>query len=539
MTVQAWLTSSLVRHFPRSPARTARSLSIDAARNERVSFQIGLRQSGGLPQTVHAEVEAPPELNVRVRRVGYVPVAHLNTDTPVDELDGAGHIPGFAPDPLFDEDRLVLPADETHAFYFTVIPGRRNQPGEHRIRVHARPERGRAIRRDVILRVHDVRIRPRRDFRFVHWFYNDALLDYYECNGFDGTYWQVLPAYLRNAAEHGMDTITVPMFTPPTDGVKRPTQLLRVVPLGGGRYRFDWRDVRRYLAVARQCGIRHFMWTHLFSQWGGNHALRIYEGQGENERLLWKADTGATSAVYRNFLSQFLPRLHSFLNDEKLLQSSFFCVSDEPHGQEMKANYQRARNVLRELAPWMKVMDALSELDYGREGITDMPVPTISTALDFVKEGIPCWCYYCCAPRGRYLQRLVDTPLAKIRMNGWLFYRWPIRGFLHWGHNYWYRSQTRELIDPFTELAACCWENSWAYGDPFIVYPGPGGPIDSLRWETFADSLQDYALLQTLRVDRDDLLLADLRDFQRFPRDEKWIRKTRRKLFARIADNGQ
>ena len=37
-------------------------------------------------------------------------------------------------------------------------------------------------------------------------------------------------------------------------------------------------------------------------------------------------------------------------------------------------------------------------------------------------------------------------------------------------------------------------------GDPFVVYPGPDGPVDSLRWEVFAASLQDYALLQEAGV---------------------------------------
>ena len=47
----------------------------------------------------------------------------------------------------------------------------------------------------------------------------------------------------------------------------------------------------------------------------------------------------------------------------------------------------------------------------------------------------------------------MDTPLAKIRMSGWLFYHLKAQGFLHWGYNYWYKSQTQQLIDPFAEQA--------------------------------------------------------------------------------------
>ena len=179
----------------------------------------------------------------------------------------------------------------------------------------------------------------------------------------------------------------------------------------------------------------------------------------------------------------------------------------------------------------MKVMDALSEIEFGRGGLTDTPVASIATALRFVEEGIPCWCYFCCGPRGRFLNRLLDTPLAKIRMSGWLFYRWPFGGFLHWGYNYWCKSQTRTLIDPFTVQDGGKWPG-WAFGDTFLVYPGPEGPIDSLRWEAFADSLQEYALLQTLGVPRDGALLAPLRSFEDFPKTEAWRLKARKALFA-------
>ena len=180
----------------------------------------------------------------------------------------------------------------------------------------------------------------------------------------------------------------------------------------------------------------------------------------------------------------------------------------------------------------MKVMDALSEIQFAKAGLTDIPVPSISKALDFLDDGIPCWCYYCCGPRGRFVQRLIDTPLAKIRMNGWLFYRWPFQGFLHWGYNYWYQSQTRNKIDPFVVQDGLKWPG-WAYGDCFMVYPGENGPLDSIRWEVFSESLQDYALLQTLGIGRESL--SELHSFEDFPKSAEWLNKTRKKLFSRKA----
>jgi hypothetical protein len=128
----------------------------------------------------------------------------------------------------------------------------------------------------------------------------------------------------------------------------------------------------------------------------------------------------------------------------------------------------------------------------------------------------------------------MDTPLAKIAMHGFLLYRWPFKGFLHWGYNYWYESQTRNLIDPYTVQDGKAWYKGWAYGDPFVVYPGTEGPVDSVRWEVLAESMNDYRLLQTCGTARNDHLLAHIRSFSSFPKTEQWRRNARRALFGRL-----
>ncbi len=536
MSTAVWLSSSCVRHYPGTPAGRRRRFSIAAALNEQFSFQVCLRTEDPVPVNVAVRTEAPRGWTARVRRVGYVPVSHFNTQVVREpsELDGIGHVPGYVPDPLLDEDAFLLPPKETHAFRVTVSPGCAAAPGAHRVAVEVVADSGRTTTAEVTAQLYDVRLRKRRGFTITHWFYADAILDRYGLRPFERRFWPVCETYMRNYAAHGCDMIYVPVFTPPLDGVKRPTQLLRVSPRPAGRYAFDWRDVKRWVDAAKRAGISRFEWAHPFTQWGCRHAIRIYEGQGTDEALLWPPDTGATSSTYREFLSQYLPRLHRFLSREGILEKSAFHVSDEPHTDNDRGNYAAARAMLKELAPWMKVMDALTDIEYGRSKLTDMPVPSIKTALDFVAEGIPSWCYYCCGPRGRFLNRLIDTPLPKIAMHGMLFYRWPFKGFLHWGYNYWYRCGTRELIDPYQVQDAHNWPG-WAHGDPFVVYPGPHGPIDSLRWEVYAESLQDYRLLQTLGVDRDDPLLRPLRSFSDFPKTIAWRRRVRHDLLNRAA----
>ena len=534
MSLQSWPLTSFIRLFPSTPIpRHAAPVQLESALNESSSFQVGLHTDEDKLR-VTATAEGPDGWAVRVRRVGYVPMLHHNMQGPGNpaDLDGAGQIPGYVPDPLFDESTVLLGRDETHAFWITIRPSRNTKPGTHAVTVILTPERGRPQRHRITVRIHDLALPKRRNFPIVQWFYADSLMDWYKTDWFDQRFWAIAEPYFHNVVSHGQSGVLVPCFTPPTDGVKRPTQLLHVSRTGRNRYAFDWRDVRRYMRLADRCGVDHFEWNHLFTQWGVKHAIRIYEGQGRGERRLWAPSTGATSPVYRAFLSQFLPELRNFLRREGFLHRTLFHLSDEPHGEEHLVNYRKARQMLREVAPWMKVMDALTDIAFAKQGLTDMPVPSIQSALDFHKAGIPSWCYYCCGPRGPYLNRLMDTPLAKIAMHGFLFYRWPFKGFLHWGYNYWYQSQTRNLIDPFTVQDGLFWDRGWAYGDTFCVYPGPEGPIDSMRWELFGESMQDYQLLQARNVDRNHPLLRPIRTFADFPKHAAWRQKVRHQLLT-------
>ena len=458
---------------------------------------------------------------IRSRRVGYVPLPHYNTATEASERYNYGAVPAFAPDPLYDDTRTTLGPSERVVYWVSLKIDTEAEAGQRIIDYEliggeAGGEESIALG-SVDLRIADIRLEPRHGLDVIHWFYPDTILDFYGFGTFDQSYWNLVPNYMRNLIDHGVNVLYVPIFTPATDGERRPSQLLDIRRSGDG-YHFDFSDVKRYLEQGRNSGFTKFEWTHLFSQWGAGNGISIYEGQGESEIPLFPRDSQSTGETYRSFLELFLPKFKSFLDQEHLIESSYFHISDEPHGDDDLERYQAARELVRRLAPWMKTADAVSDIVYGRKRITDIPIPTIRMVNEYIEAGIDCFTYYCCGPRGGYVNRLIDTPLVKIRALGWLLYRYraKIHGFLHWGYNYWYKRQTRELIDPFTVTDGDAWP-AWAYGDTSVVYPGPEGPIDSLRWEAFAAGLEDYRLLQSAGVKPDSTLLAPLRDFDDFP----------------------
>jgi len=521
-SVVCWLESSLVRVYPKSPPGQRRTVSLVAARNRHVSFQVCLANRGTSALDIACSVEGAAGCEVRVRRVGYVPQWRATTDTPAGELDGVEHVPGLVPDPLYPETTARVGPGENQSFWITIAVPADADPGTRDLRVrYARSNGALVAELHAELDVRSLVVQPRRDFPVTHWWRPETIYEHYAIEPFGERWWQLAEAYIRNLVAHGNNVIFVQQFFPRREVVKRPAQLLTITRPAPGQYEFDWTNVRRLVRLARECGATHFEWSHLWIYWGVEHAMPVYTIENGRAELLWPTDTDGHGEVYTGFLRQFLPSFHQFLQEEKLLDCSFFHLSDEPSAGHIP-NYRRARQTLRELAPWMEVIDALSDIEFGRQKLTDMPIPLVSAAGPYIDEKIPHWVYFCCAPRGPYLNRFMDTPLPKIRMSGWLFYRLQARGFLHWGYNCWQRLEQDAMIDPFHEGAAGCWPDI-PYGDPFVVYPGPDGPIDSIRWEVFAESLEDYAMLQTAGVKPDDPLLRDIHTYGDFPKTEAWI----------------
>lgn len=365
----------------------------------------------------------------------------------------------------------------------------------------------------------------------TQWFHADCLADYYQVPVFSEEHWRILDNFIGSAAAHGINMLLTPVFTPPLDtakGGERTTVQLVEVNWDGTDYHFDFARLRRWVELCRKHGITEIEVSHLFTQWGAICAPKIWVNtpDGPEKRFGWH--TPAVGGEYTRFLRVFLPALKEELNRLVGLEHVWFHISDEPHDHE-KETYAAAKATVADLLEGCHVIDALSSYAIYREGIVEKPVVCNDHLQTFADHGVPnLWTYYCTVQAIDVPNRFIAMPSARNRIMGVLFYLYDIEGFLHWGFNFYNSQRSVRHIDPFRVTDA---GGAFPSGDPFLVYPGPGGtPWESIRGEVLKEALQDLRLLRMTesRVGRPRTLallreLGGEMNFTRYPRDKAFF----------------
>jgi hypothetical protein len=386
---------------------------------------------------------------------------------------------------------------------------------------------------------------PEQSLIVTMWFHTDCLATWYGDEVFSEAHWKRIGQYIKTATAHGIHMILTPIFTPPLDtrvGGERPTVQLVDVWKSGDSYRFGFDKLERWVELCRERGVKHFEFSHLFTQWGAGHAPKILASEdGETKRIFgWETD--AAGPEYEHFLDQFLPALVSFLKAHGLEKCSWFHVSDEPHEDHLAA-YENASRILKKHLKGFPIIDALSSYAFYEKGLVEKPIPASDHIGPFLEHHVPdLWTYYCCSQYKEVANRFFCFPSARNRILGMQLYKYRIVGFLQWGYNFWYSQYSVHPIDPFRVTDA---GKAFPSGDAFLVYPGEEGPLESIRSEVFYDALQDMRALALLeeKVGRDAvvrLLEEDLDSpitFREYPGDARWLLEKREQVNRLISGN--
>ena len=81
MAYVQWLQASHTRVFPSGNTTGPSSLTLDVARNEQVAFQACISDPhGDAPEQIGVTVSESDGLQIRVRKLGFVPMPHPRLD---------------------------------------------------------------------------------------------------------------------------------------------------------------------------------------------------------------------------------------------------------------------------------------------------------------------------------------------------------------------------------------------------------------------------------------------------------------------------
>lgn len=544
MTVSTKLLSSLEKVFLDEKPQAAPWTQMSALRGERVHFQWAVCLEDGERLDAAVAVDSPLEGHIRLYEVGHVPSL-----MPVNELSDAHHLrrtPGVYPDALFPrpDGHIALLAGQWRTVWVEVELPASLSVGTYPIRLRL----GTADCEDLARAVFTLQVLepvlPAQTLMHTEWFHCDCLAVQYRVPIFSEEHWTLIQRYMETAVRYGINMLLTPIFTPPLDteiGGERPTVQLVDVFVEAGNYRFGFARLKRFIDMAREAGIQYFEMAHLFTQWGAAHAPKIMVVQDGREVRLFGWDTDAASDKYVEFLHRFLPALKQFLQAEGVFDRCWFHISDEPSLAALES-YRTAKASVQDMLADCHTMDALSSIEFYRQGLVSCPIPANNHIQDFLDEGVQnLWTYYCCGQTSDVSNRMMAMPSARNRILGWQLYKFNIKGFLHWGYNFWFSALSKKAVDPYAVTDA---DGHFPSGDPFVVYPGEdGNPVPSIRLMVFYEALQDMRALQLLESvsSREeagawlDICFAENFDFKTYPRQARTILETREQLNTRLA----
>ena len=547
MQLELRCVSSLAKVFPDEELTLPGYRFATALKGEAFSFQLAYRAKGmsrsvWVKARVLASVGLDAELSVS--EVGMAPSAlPCYGDPDGNVLRGK---PGLYPDPLLplgSAGKLKVLPNQWRSLWIEAKLDPDARHGRQRIEILFESEEGEAAGREAFeLEVLPAAL-PEQELLHTEWFHADCLATEYGTEVFGERHWQLIEAYVRTAADHGVNLILTPLFTPPLDtavGGERPTVQLVDVALDEEGYSFGFDKLTRWIELCERNGIRRFEFSHLFTQWGAKHApkIEVRENGVLAKRFGWHTD--ATGEEYGRFLDQFLPKLLEYVRANGLADRVWFHVSDEPREEHLDS-YRAASERLRQHTEGFPVLDALSDFAFYERGLVGLPIPANDHIEPFLEAKVPnLWTYYCCSQYKEVANRFFDMPSARSRILGAQLFKFDIQGFLHWGYNFWYSQYSLRSVNPYEVTDA---DGAFPSGDAFLVYPGKDGPVTSIRLKVMREALQDLRALKLMEslAGKDEALrlleegLERPLSFREYPQDEEWLLGVRERVNRGIA----
>jgi len=481
-------------------------VKLRSARNEYEPAQFAFRAAGPLGGV---RVELAPLVhtggkatiggeNLRWNFAGFIPLAKNTAGSQKVQLRAA---PCEIPDPLLDQSTIDIKADSTQPVWITVRVPKDAPPGLYRGKAAVVAGDARA-ELPVELTVDRFTLPDERHLLVTNWFNTSNIAKAHKLEIHSEAFWKMLERYARNMAEHRQNVVYTPW------------SLVEVSRQPDGKLSFDYGRFDRFVEIFEKAGAAdRIELTHVahFGKggWGGKEI--VLGGITATDR---KTGKHVTLSAEEGLLP-LLADLQRHLDERGWLDKSMIHVADEPSINNIRS-WHKASARVHKAAPRLRRIDAIETIDFS--GGLEVWVPKLShlerwrEAYEARRDQGEFWFYICCHPVGNiYPNRFLDYPLSRVRVLHWINFSEDLAGYLHWGLNFW-------GDDPFGTP-----RDRLPPGDTHVIYPGPKGPLNSIRWEIQRESIGDFEYLHLLAAKT-----AALK--KRLGRAAAWVQPRRRAL---------
>lgn len=501
---QVW-TATETRHLLRSdPAGATGTVTLSAARNEWVSFQILVRSDepvkavGVVPGDMHGPFAAKLRAtDARLYRQHQLPLetgTHRNTtfkpDWYPDPLIPFAHPKSGAP---LSNARLraipfELPANDTHGFWVDLYVPTNALPGEYRGTYRVTADYQKAIEIPVTLTVWNFSLPPTPTLVTAFGSPAGRLQDFYRQRTQAGeklgqTDWAAVESQCAEMlSEHRFNA------TPPA-------MLLQPGQQADGTFQFTSPQVQMLRDIIDRYHINAIQTPHPSSA--------VKDPVTERDRLhAWLA---AFDQMTRELKRPHVV-FYTYLKDEPNTLEDYRYV--QTWGRAVRAAKSAVQVMVVE-QPWTEPGKGGADSTWGDLfGAVDIWCPLFSLhrqddAVNRQALGETIWTYTALCQGAPTPWWHIDYPLLNYRVPAWMAWRDGMKGLLYWGGmSYW-----RRVDDPWTEAPYYAGSGKPQQGQKGIVFMGEGslvyparavgydGIVPTLRLKALRDAIEDYDYL--------------------------------------------
>ena len=338
---------------------------------------------------------------------------------------------------------------------------------------------------------------PEQQTLFTQWFYADCLASYYNVEVWSDRHFEIIEKFLKGYAARGRNMLYTPILTPALNVLppyyRKPCQLVDV-RVDNGVYSFDFTNLDKWIDIMDRVGIKYIEMSHFYHQKPVEYAAKVYATVDGEFKLLFGWETEALSEENITFLRQMISAMIEHLKKRGDDKRCYYHIADEPTAANLE-QYLQKKDAIADLLEGYPIMDALSNYEFYESGAVSIPVPSTTHTMPFIGKGIEeLWTYYACNQLIGYSNCYVAMPSWRTRSLGMQIYKYQLKGFLHWGYNYYNNRASGDAINPWIDLGGEDWVPA---GDTFMVYPdSDGNALESIRMMSLEEAFQDIRAME-------------------------------------------